>query len=38
MLQVTVVPSDVKMDWCNTKINGTQLDPKVQYPQMVSCL
>ena len=26
---------DVKMDWCNTKINGTQLDPKVQYPEMV---
>ena len=25
------------MDWCNTDINGTQLDPKVQYPQMVSC-
>ena len=29
--------ADVKMDWCNTDINGTQLDPKVQYPQMVSC-
>lgn len=27
--------ADVKMDWCNTDINGTQLDPKVQYPQMV---
>ena len=26
---------DVKMDWCNTNINGTQLDPKVQYAQMV---
>jgi alpha-galactosidase len=25
----------VKMDWCNTNINGTQLNPKVQYPQMV---
>lgn len=28
----------VKMDWCNTKINGTQLDPKVQYPQMSKAL
>lgn len=26
---------DVKMDWCNTEINGSQLDPKTQYPQMV---
>ena len=25
----------VKMDWCNTDINGTKLDPKVQYPEMV---
>lgn len=24
------------MDWCNTKVNGTQLDPKVQYAQMVN--
>ena len=29
---------DVKMDWCNTKVNGTELDPKVQYAQMVSIL
>ena len=29
---------DVKMDWCNTNINGTQLDPKVQYAQMVNYL
>jgi len=28
----------VKMDWCNTKINGTQLDPKEQYPQMTKAL
>eukprot|EP00698_Gefionella_okellyi_P014906 TRINITY_DN415_c0_g1_i1.p1 TRINITY_DN415_c0_g1~~TRINITY_DN415_c0_g1_i1.p1 ORF type:complete len:409 (-),score=80.08 TRINITY_DN415_c0_g1_i1:32-1258(-) len=28
----------VKMDWCNTKINGTQLDPRVQYPQMSHAL
>ena len=26
----------VKMDWCSTDINGTKLDPKVQYPEMVS--
>ena len=29
------------MDWCNTKVDGKQLDPKDQYPQMViisSCL
>ena len=26
---------DVKMDWCNTNINGTELEPKVQYAQMV---
>ena len=32
------LPTDVKMDWCNTKINGTQLDPKEQYPQMVKLL
>ena len=25
----------VKMDWCSTDINGTKLDPKVQYPEMV---
>ncbi|XP_065190875.1 uncharacterized protein LOC135821804 [Sycon ciliatum] len=24
----------VKMDWCNTKLNGTDLDPHVQYAQM----
>jgi len=28
----------VKMDWCNTKINQTQLDPRVQYPQMRDAL
>eukprot|EP01116_Phalansterium_solitarium_P022260 TRINITY_DN7289_c0_g1_i1.p1 TRINITY_DN7289_c0_g1~~TRINITY_DN7289_c0_g1_i1.p1 ORF type:complete len:410 (-),score=-64.28 TRINITY_DN7289_c0_g1_i1:80-1309(-) len=28
----------VKMDWCNTKINGTQLDPRVQYPEMSQAL
>jgi alpha-galactosidase len=28
----------VKMDWCNTKINGTQLDPHVQYKQMSEAL
>lgn len=28
-------PIDVKMDWCNTKVNGSELDPKDQYPQMV---
>ena len=28
----------LKMDWCNTKINGTELDPKTQYPQMVRIL
>jgi alpha-galactosidase len=29
----------VKMDWCNTKLaNGTQLDPKIQYPQMTKAL
>ena len=28
--------TDVKMDWCNTKIDGKQLDPKDQYPQMVN--
>jgi len=28
----------VKMDWCNTKINGTQLDPRIQYPQMSMAL
>ena len=27
---------DVKMDWCNTKVDGKQLDPKDQYPQMVN--
>ena len=30
--------TDVKMDWCNTNINGTQLDPKVQYPEMSKAL
>ena len=29
------VPIDVKMDWCNTNINGTELEPKVQYAEMV---
>jgi alpha-galactosidase len=29
---------DVKMDWCNTKINGTQLDPHTQYKQMSEAL
>lgn len=24
----------VKMDWCNTQVNGTQLKPEDQYPQM----
>ena len=24
------------MDWCNHEVNGTTLDPKVQYPEMVS--
>ena len=33
--QLFPTAADVKMDWCNTDINGTQLDPKVQYPQMV---
>jgi len=28
----------VKMDWCNTEVNGTQLDPYVQYPQMSAAL
>ena len=28
--------TDVKMDWCNTKIDGKELDPKDQYPQMVN--
>jgi alpha-galactosidase len=28
----------VKMDWCNTDINGTQLDPKIQYPEMSKAL
>lgn len=28
----------VKADWCNTKINGTQLDPRVQYPQLSKAL
>ena len=32
---VHVNSPDVKMDWCNTKVNGTQLDPKVQYAEMV---
>ena len=27
---------DVKMDWCNTNVDGKQLDPKIQYPQMVN--
>ena len=26
---------DVKMDWCNTKIDGKQLDPHVIYKEMV---
>jgi len=28
----------VKMDWCNTVVNGTQLDPYIQYPQMSTAL
>eukprot|EP00117_Sycon_ciliatum_P025328 scpid76498/ scgid21046/ Alpha-galactosidase; Alpha-D-galactoside galactohydrolase; Melibiase len=28
----------VKMDWCNTKVNGTQLDPHKQYSQMSAAL
>jgi len=28
----------VKMDWCNTVVNGTQLKPEVQYPQMSTAL
>jgi len=28
----------VKMDWCNTKINGTQLDPRNTYPNMSKAL
>jgi alpha-galactosidase len=28
----------VKMDWCNTNINGTQLDPRIQYPEMSRAL
>ena len=23
------------MDWCDTDVNGTQLNPKIQYPEMV---
>jgi alpha-galactosidase len=26
------------MDWCDTKVNGTKLDPKVQYPEMSKAL
>ena len=36
--KVTMVLIDVKMDWCNTKVDGKQLDPKIQYPQMVKWL
>ncbi|XP_019849586.1 PREDICTED: alpha-galactosidase-like [Amphimedon queenslandica] len=28
----------VKMDWCNTKINGTELDPHKQYQEMSDAL
>jgi alpha-galactosidase len=28
----------VKMDWCNTNINGTQLQPEVQYAEMSQSL
>lgn len=28
----------VKMDWCNTKVNGTQLDPHKQYSEMSAAL
>lgn len=28
----------VKMDWCDTTINGTQLDPRVIYPEMSMAL
>eukprot|EP00456_Euglypha_rotunda_P082576 TRINITY_DN8133_c0_g1_i12.p1 TRINITY_DN8133_c0_g1~~TRINITY_DN8133_c0_g1_i12.p1 ORF type:complete len:169 (-),score=27.02 TRINITY_DN8133_c0_g1_i12:30-536(-) len=28
----------VKMDWCNTEVNGTQLQPEVQYPEMSQAL
>jgi len=28
----------VKMDWCNTVVDGKQLDPKVQYPEMYQSL
>jgi len=28
----------VKMDWCNTDINGTQLDPRNTYPNMSKAL
>ena len=27
--------SDVKMDWCNTKVDGVELDPHVVYKNMV---
>ena len=37
-LFVFCVNIDVKMDWCHTEINGTQLDPKVQYPEMVRAI
>eukprot|EP01102_Stenamoeba_stenopodia_P020805 TRINITY_DN8243_c0_g1_i4.p1 TRINITY_DN8243_c0_g1~~TRINITY_DN8243_c0_g1_i4.p1 ORF type:complete len:439 (-),score=84.44 TRINITY_DN8243_c0_g1_i4:151-1410(-) len=28
----------VKMDWCHTEVNGTQLDPRVIYPEMSQSL
>jgi len=28
----------VKMDWCNTNVNGTQLQPEIQYPEMSAAL
>jgi len=28
----------VKMDWCSTRVNGTQLEPEVQYAQMSKAL
>ena len=29
---------DVKMDWCNTRVNGAQLDPHIVYKNMVQTI
>lgn len=38
MLTLPCYTIDVKMDWCNTRVNGAQLDPRIVYKNMVQTI